>query len=52
MWSLISVKKGLKSEKKKKKKKKQNIYIPEMLVTDVVTGKYIDEAQPLKVQPA
>ena len=28
--------------------KKKNI----MLVTDVVTGKYIEEAQPLKLQPA
>ena len=23
-----------------------------MLVTDVVTGKYVEEAQPLKLQPA
>ena len=31
---------------------KIQLFIKKMLVTDVVTGKYIEEAQPLKLQPA
>ena len=31
---------------------KNTIFIQKMLVTDVVTGEYIEEAQPLKLQLA
>ena len=43
----------MKKKKKKKKPAQKHIFIlKKRLVTDVVTGKYVEEAQQLKLQPA